>query len=325
MTVTVPNPPTQTATPTFTPTFTQTHTPTATLSVTQTGTNLPTGTATFTPTYTSTFTETWTYTYTPTDLPTGTNTHTPSFTNTATVTLTYTLTPTGTYTATPQGTPALLTIELTNRGDNPGPGAVVTYRIRVVNNDTTPAYNIRVWDTLPAEMYFDSTQSLYVTQVSGNYLQWDLPVGFVLNPGEEFTIVFNAVIINIEEGALVENSASVDYNDNMYNSPAYRHPAIESMQSFYPEGIIAVFPNPFNSATAVNGMLKFANLVPGALLRVYTLSGENVQAVDVKQNTKYYWDCKNRYGKLVSPGIYYWVVKNPVNGRTDTGKIYIVK
>ena len=138
-------------------------------------------------------------------------------------------------------------------------------------------------------------------------------------------MVFTAVISNLQEGALVINTASADYNDGYYNLPEFRHPAIKSDQSFYPEGQIVVFPNPFNSATAVNGTLKFANMVPGALMQIYTLTGELVYAVDIGHNVKYYWNLKNRHGSAVSPGIYYWVVKNPVNNRTDTGKLFIVK
>lgn len=223
------------------------------------------------------------------------------------------------------GTPALLGIEITNRGDNPGPGAILTYRIRLSNDDIVSASNIRVWDTLPAELVYISTTSPGTVTTAGNYILWELPADFVLAPGEETFVVFTARIINIEEGSLVTNAASVDYNDGHYNTPDYRHPAITSDQSFYPEGVIVVFPNPFNSATAVNGMLKFANLVPGARIQIYTLSGEMVYTADIGHNLKYFWDCKNRHGNPISQGIYYWVVKNPVNGRTDTGKLYIVK
>lgn len=233
--------------------------------------------------------------------------------------------PTLTITATPAGATALLEIEITSRGDNPGPGAVVTYRIKITNNDTTPAYNIKVWDTLPDEMYYGQTQSADLPEVNGNYLQWSLPNGFILNPGEETTIIFTAIITNIEEGSLVINTASVDYNDGQYNTPDFKHPALKSEQNLYPEGIIVVFPNPFDSTLAVGGKLKFANMVPGALLQIYTLTGELVYSVDIGQNVKYFWNCKNRDGKNISPGIYFWVVKNPVNGRTDTGKLFIVR
>ena len=202
---------------------------------------------------------------------------------------------------------------------------MVTYRIKITNNDTTPAYNLRVWDTLPQEMNYGSTLSPDQPTVSGNYLVWDMPPDFILGPGQETTVVFTAVITNIQEGSLVINTASSDYNDGLYNTQFFRHPPVKSDDSFYPEGQIVVFPNPFNRSDAVNGTLKFANMVPGALLQIYTISGELVYAADIGHNVKYYWDCRNRNSNSVAPGIYFWVVKNPVNNRTDTGKIYIVK
>jgi uncharacterized repeat protein (TIGR01451 family) len=222
------------------------------------------------------------------------------------------------------GATTLLDIGITNRGDNPGPGAVITYRIKITNNDTTPAYSLRVWDTLPAELDYVQTQSTGSAAVSGKYIVWDMPEGFVLNPGEYMTIVFTAKISSIEEGSLVIDTASVDYNDDSYTGST-RHPALTSSQSFYPEGQVIVFPNPFDSTTAVNGTMKFLNLVPGALIQIYSLSGESVFSVDIGNNVKYFWNISNRFGKKVSPGVYYWAIKNPVNGRTDTGKIFLVK
>ena len=225
----------------------------------------------------------------------------------------------------PMCTPALLKIEITNRGDNPAAGAILTYRIKIRNDDTTAAGNLRAWDTLPPELSYLETSSAGAVTVAGNYIVWDLPAGFVLNPGEEIYVVFTAVFSYIEEGSLVINAASTDYNDGCYSTPSFRHPAITSDQSFYPEGRIVVFPNPFSPESAIGGTLKFANMVPGALLQIYTVSGEMVYSINIGNNVRYYWGSKNRYGKTVSPGIYYWVVKNPLNNKTDTGKIYIIR
>ncbi|RLE37308.1 hypothetical protein DRJ17_06870, partial [Candidatus Woesearchaeota archaeon] len=308
--------PTNTLTNTFTPTntgtFTYTETSTYTPTETVTGTQPPTWTFTDTPinteTYTATYTftntltntETFTYSLTFTLTPTSTNTYTN--TQTHTPTKTFTNVPTYTETPLPRPSPVTLDISLKVTGENPKPGAKITYTIKIINNDTTPAYNLSIWDTLPDNLIFINSNIRTNLKVNGNYIVWDL-TGNTLNPGKTIYIEFTVEITRINNELPIANKVSCDYNDKYYVVPD-RHPPISSNIVFYPADKPVVYPNPFYPREAVGGKLKFANIVPGSKIQIYTVSGEIVTAMDTN-NIIAYWDGKNRFKKEVSTGVYY--------------------
>ncbi len=72
---------------------------------------------------------------------------------------------------------------------------------------------------------------------------------------------------------------------------------------------IEIWPIPFNPKYAVNGKLKVSGLPPGATVSFYTVSGELVyKSAEVAGWA--YWDGTNPQGRLVSSGIYYYIVLN---------------
>lgn len=311
--------PTNTSTLTFTRTFTPTETPTGppppTWTYTNTFTNTPTFTSTLTRTPTNTHTETYTHTWT--------NTPTMTFTQTETRTPTFTRTPTNTptMTFTPGPTPANLTIELASTGGTPRVGVVVEYTITVRNNDTIPAYNLSVWDSLPANLKYVSTLQGTLTQQNGNYVNWQLGSGDVINPGEVRVIRFTAQIVSIVDKAAIVNRVTMDYNDQAFSLPAKNGPH-DSQDNYYPGNIPIVYPNPFNRETAGNNVLKIVNLVPGSKIQIFTVSGESVVALKA-DSYKAYWDGKNRYQAFAAAGVYYYIVTTPQK-QIYKGKLYIV-
>ena len=317
--------PTLTGTPTFTCTATLTGTPVIfTSTVTPTWT--PTGTYTSTPTQSATLTDspTWTSTRTDTQTLTYTNTWTSTFTRTATSTITQT--PTVTPTARPS--PVTLDISLATSGDNPKIGGQITYTITIQNNTSSPVTNIAVWDTLPAGMVFNASNSVLMPSQTGNYIFFDASKNpdstpFTLNPGEQLTIQFTATLMTVDPADLpLLQVVKADYNDPYYVPSLGKHPPIKTEESFYPLGDPVVFPNPFNLDT--NHKVTFDNVVPGSLIEIFTLAGEDVKAITTGI-TKASWDGKNRNGKAVSPGIYFFVIKNQATGQAKTGKLFVVR
>jgi flagellar hook assembly protein FlgD len=101
---------------------------------------------------------------------------------------------------------------------------------------------------------------------------------------------------------------------------------VYSNQAFFPEGRVAVFPNPFNPNTAKDGKLKFANILPNSTVSIYTLSGDFVRAISSGSNKSASWDATNSSGANVSPGIYFYVITNSgTAGYVMKGKIYLVR
>ncbi|MCX8093280.1 MAG: hypothetical protein N3E50_03850, partial [Candidatus Goldbacteria bacterium] len=70
--------------------------------------------------------------------------------------------------------------------------------------------------------------------------------------------------------------------------------------------------------------IKFENLVPNSTIFIYTVSGEFVKTINVSI-IRAEWDGKNNKGKIVSDGIYYFVIKNPNASIVLRGKIFVVK
>lgn len=197
------------------------------------------------------------------------------------------------------------------------------YDITITNNDTEPAWNIRIWDSLPAQLQYYSTEDQSLNPViAGNFLEWDLPPGVVLMPGGSIVFEFTTVISSMDYSGYFLNAVSVDYNDPFY-SPVARHPAVTSSAVQYPGGPIVAFPNPFQVSSADE--VKFSNVPPGSELTIATISGEIVYAIDVIGQVRAKWDGRNNRGQRVSAGIYYYIVRNMQSGQITRGKLFVVK
>ena len=178
-------------------------------------------------------------------------------------------------------------------------------------------------------------------------LTWDLSENpgtgepYIFNPGDIIQIEFVATIVEVPpEKQPIVNYAAVDYNDAYYityqqylsliqasgsgSGIIYKgkHPPVYSSASFFPMGRPIVYPNPFNPEKQ---KIKFDNLVPNSTIFIYTISGEFVKTINVSL-IRAEWDGKNMRGKIVSEGIYYFVIKNP-GGASNAmrGKIFVVK
>ena len=307
-------------------TATQTPSMTGTEAPTQAKTITPTGTLTCTPSLTPTLSFTPASTVSPSFTFTPAGTASPAYTITASATATSTNpaccgTPslTVTPTRTPAAAPADLTINKSATGDQPEVGADVTFNITVRNDTAQDVSSLAVWDTLPAQLAYTGFSAMVSPAIIGNYISFiypSVPSGGIVN------IEITARVISFAEGYPIGNRAWCDYSDAYYAAPL-RHPAITSNTAFYPANEPVVFPNPFNRGTAVNGVLKFENLVPGSLIQIFTLSAElvyNINSVDLTEK----WAGKNMYGNGVSPGIYYYVITAP-DKHVYTGKIFVVR
>jgi len=326
-------------TPTVTPTYTSTSTNSRTLTNTPTSTNTLTLTLTSTNTSqnTATNTSTITRTYTDTRTPTRTNTNTPTWTITVTLTntpshtSTLTFTPTYTITATATVTPdvhsAELSITLIADGENAQLGAIIDYKIIIENKDSSiNAYNIKVWDTLPAEVEFIDSYSIVKPVLENGVVIWQLPKDMELKPGERIIIEFRVKMSKSDGIGFITNTASVDYQDSYYNDifGNGRHPVITSNINEYPEEPIIAYPNPYK----INGeskVIKFVNLPPNCTVQIYTISGESVISLNTFTGSRVVWNGKNRKGREVSAGIYYYVVLNKYSKQVVRGKIFIIK
>ena len=330
-----------TVTPTWTmtcsPTFTQTASPTGTntVTVTLTVTDTSQNTATNTPTVTYTLTITSTWTITQTDTPTWTETLTSTWTSTSTVSYTFTGTPTWrptqtitpTVTNTPDAHSAELTIMLLSYGENAQPGGIIEYKIIIENKDSNvSAYNIKVWDTLPSELEFLDSYFVVKPVVENGVVIWQLPEDLELKPGERIIIEYRVKMNNIDGQGFITNIVYTDYQDAYYNDTFNngRHPVITSNINEYPEEPIIAYPNPYKISNENKG-IKFVNLPPNCSIQIYTLSGESVVSLNIFTGSRVVWDGKNRKGREVSPGIYYYVVFNKYSKQVVREKIFVIE
>ena len=78
--------------------------------------------------------------------------------------------------------------------------------------------------------------------------------------------------------------------------------------------------------TANSKVLKFVNLPPQAIIRIYSLSGVLVNVLthdDPGLGAEATWNLRNRNNQFVASGVYFWQVETPA-GHTKVGKFTIV-
>ena len=76
-----------------------------------------------------------------------------------------------------------------------------------------------------------------------------------------------------------------------------------------------------------NKSLRFVNLPPQAIIRIYTLNGTLVRVIehnDALGGSETSWDLRNRNNQFVASGVYFYVVE-AANGKRHTGKFTVVQ
>jgi hypothetical protein len=90
-------------------------------------------------------------------------------------------------------------------------------------------------------------------------------------------------------------------------------------------GGVIVYPNPFETDKARDGMLKFVMLPRQVTIKIYTLAGELVRTLDKNDNfNRLEWDGKNERREKVASGLYFYVISSPQAANKITGKIAVI-
>jgi hypothetical protein len=83
-----------------------------------------------------------------------------------------------------------------------------------------------------------------------------------------------------------------------------------------------VFPNPARPFLG-QSTATFAQLTPGAQIRIYNLRGSLIRDVSAP-GTTFAWDLKNEAGADVASGVYVYLITDGA-GHQRTGKVAIVR
>lgn len=222
-------------------------------------------------------------------------------------------------------------IDLDVTGSEPRVGSVLNYRITVRNPDTRDTSGLIIRMQLQPGLSLDSVDFVMQPQVIGNELIWDLTnnpsTGLPLTIGPNGTtdriIIDFSVRINAENagGNPYVTTAIAEYYDPAYTYPGPRN-SVMSDQSFYPQGKVVVYPNPFSKSK--DKTVKFDNVVPGSVVQVFTIAGESVTSLQADE-MKVYWNTKNSAGQYVSPGIYYFIITNQKSKAVLKGKLFVTQ
>ncbi|MBI4752830.1 T9SS type A sorting domain-containing protein [Candidatus Desantisbacteria bacterium] len=84
---------------------------------------------------------------------------------------------------------------------------------------------------------------------------------------------------------------------------------------------VVVYPNPYY-ANKHDGMY-FDRLTRDSVIRIYTIAGELVREITVKDFPQK-WDVRNEAGEDVTSGIYLYLIKDPA-GNKKTGRLGVIR
>lgn len=199
------------------------------------------------------------------------------------------------------------------------PGGPVQLMV-VITNPGSQASNVIIWDTLPANTSFSTTDPGNAGwTLNGNVFSYD--VGN-LAAGGSTTIYFTLQTSNnlVTGDTITIGGLTGSYHDVAFNQD--RNFICGSLTISV--GDIVIYPNPFNPNTAYNHRLKFDNLPAGSQVLIYTVSGEEVKSFK-EINSHVDWDGKNAYNIDVSAGIYYFVISWDNNKSNYLGKIFLIR
>ena len=73
--------------------------------------------------------------------------------------------------------------------------------------------------------------------------------------------------------------------------------------------------------------LRFTHLPKSCSIKIYTVSGELVNVLNHNDlyDGDHFWDLKNDNGKVISPGLYIYIVKEEETGLEFVGKFAVVR
>ncbi|RMG40687.1 MAG: hypothetical protein D6732_03080 [Methanobacteriota archaeon] len=92
---------------------------------------------------------------------------------------------------------------------------------------------------------------------------------------------------------------------------------------------VKVGPIPFVVTDGNDNMLNFYNLIPGSEVRILTVNGDLIRVlhpenIEEVRGSQAQWDGRNMEGKLVSSGVYLYLI-SAGDGQAKTGKILLVR
>lgn len=83
------------------------------------------------------------------------------------------------------------------------------------------------------------------------------------------------------------------------------------------------YPVPYKPSAGHGSVVTFTGLTSRASVRIYTISGELVRALEKNGlGEKLDWDVKNSRGQRVASGVYLYTIKS--GGETVTGKLMVI-
>ena len=93
---------------------------------------------------------------------------------------------------------------------------------------------------------------------------------------------------------------------------------------------IKVVPNPYIVYSGYNrspNSLRFTHLSKDCSIKIYTVSGELVNVINHSDlfDGDHFWDLKNAHGRVISPGLYIYVVTEEETGLEFIGKFAVVR
>jgi uncharacterized repeat protein (TIGR01451 family) len=218
------------------------------------------------------------------------------------------------------GKPISLGLEVDKAQGNPGD--LLTY-VLTLDSYGGPAASVTLTETLPAGLQFVSASDGGI--LAGSVVAWN---GLSVSPDALRTVTATVRVrsdlgpgtYTFKPSGFVTYPGDPAYND-MTSDPAATTVIVSPPPPVVYGGPVRVYPNPFVPAKAVRGTVKFEGLSVGATLSIYTARGLKVWAVGPVSGSLVEWDGRNESGKVVTSGMYVWVVEG--GGKTTRGKLVV--
>ncbi len=90
-------------------------------------------------------------------------------------------------------------------------------------------------------------------------------------------------------------------------------------------GSVFAYPNPWDTRLETQRLITFANIPPGATVKIFNLAGLSVKTLPNGAGNTIPWDLTNAGGQNVASGLYFYEVSGGAIGKPVVGKIAIIK
>jgi hypothetical protein len=87
---------------------------------------------------------------------------------------------------------------------------------------------------------------------------------------------------------------------------------------------VKAFPNPWRSDKHATTSIKFDNMPAASVIKIFTVSAQEVKRLSADSNGSALWDRTNNSGESVASGVYIYLVIDP-QGNHTSGKLAIIK